>query len=102
MRYCFATLSTGAKQSATLAVKLAKEAILGDTVLKKFTISGERGFPALPQKELLDLKHNVFQKFPHYWQAPLDFELQWKSCCECIGQASKRLKDKDKGIGAIP
>ena len=86
---------------STLAVKLAKEAIFGDTVIRKCTVSGEREFPALPQNELQDLKRIIFQQFPHYWQAPLEFELQWKSCCECIGQDCKRLRDNNKGIGAM-
>ena len=51
---------------STLAVKLAKEAIFGDTVLKKCTISGERELPALPQKELLDLKRYL----PSEWSFP--------------------------------
>ena len=83
-------------KASTLAVKLAREAIFGDGILYRCTISGERGFPGLPQKELQDLKRIILQQFPQFWQAPIEFEPTWRSCCEAIGQACKRLRDKAK------
>ena len=83
-------------KALTLAVKLAREAIFGDGILYRCTISGERGFPGLPQKELQDLKRIILQQFPQFWQAPIEIEPTWRSCCEAIGQACKRLRDKAK------
>ena len=83
-------------KASTLAVKLAREAIFGDGILYRCTISGERGFPGLPQKELQDLKRIILQHFPQFWQVPIEFEPTWRSCCEAFGQACKRLWDKAK------
>ena len=42
---------------AILARKLAEKCYFGPTALKQCTVSGYRGEPALPIKELNDLKH---------------------------------------------
>ena len=78
-------------KASTLAVKLAREAFFGEDVLKKCTVSGERGFPGLPLQELQDLKNFLFKQFA---VTPMEFESVWKSCCTSIGQACKRLREK--------
>ena len=85
-------------KASTLAVKLAKEAFFGDNVLVRCTVAGGREFPGLPQKEMQELKGVMLRQFPQFWQAPVQFELTWKDCCESIGQACKRLRDKNKNV----
>ena len=81
-----------AKKLPTLAVKLAKEAVFGNDVLKKCTVAGERGFPGLPVRELEELKRILLMQLPQFWNTPLQFEPIWKNCCDSIGQACKRLR----------
>ncbi|KAL5486770.1 hypothetical protein EMCRGX_G019293 [Ephydatia muelleri] len=81
-------------KASTLAVKLAKEAFFGD----KCTVAGSREFPELPHKEMQELKGVMLRQFPQFWQTPVQFELTWKDCCESIGQARKRLRDKNKNV----
>ena len=85
-------------KASTLAVKWAKEAFFGDNVLVRCTVAGGREFPGLPQKEMQELKGVMLRQFPQFWQAPVQFELTWKDCCESIGQACKRLRDKNKNV----
>lgn len=47
-----------------LCVKLAREAIFGNAVLKRYTLRGWNGLPALPQMQLALLKTTVFEQFP--------------------------------------
>ena len=44
----------------TLAVKLANESFVGNEVLKRCTVMGCRDYPALPLKELNELKQVIF------------------------------------------
>ena len=85
-------------KASTLAVKLAKEAFFGDNVLVRCTVAGSREFPGLPHKEMQELKGVMLRQFPQFWQTPVQFELTWKDCCESIGQACKRLRDKNKNV----
>ena len=79
---------------ATLAVKLAREALFGDDVLSRCTVSGERAYPGLPVDKVNELKAAIFQQFPQYWTTKHEFEPLWKSCMESVGQACKRLRSK--------
>ena len=51
-------------KAPTLAMKLAKEAIFGDDVMKKCIPVGGRDLPGLPIPELQILKQTMFNKFP--------------------------------------
>ena len=82
----------GEAKAPTLAMKLAKEAIFGDEVMKKCTPVGGRDLPGLPVVELQMLKQAMFNKFPQYWQNPCEFEGIWSDCMSSIGQACKRLR----------
>lgn len=76
-----------------LAVKLAKECFFGEDILKKCTVMGCRNIPALPLKELNDLKQVIFKLFPSFWQNPAGFETEiWSQCVNSIGQLCKRLR----------
>ena len=77
-----------------LAVKLAKEALLGEEVLGKCTVSGYRDLPALPLDELNNLKQTIFQQFPNYWSTPEEFECVWQRAAESIGQCAKGVRKK--------
>ena len=81
----------GEAKAPTLAMKLAKEAVFSDEVMKKCTPVGGRGLPGLPVVELQMLKQAMFNKFPQYWQNPPEFEGLWSECMESIGQACKHL-----------
>ena len=54
----------GEVKAPTLAMKLAKEAIFGDDVMKKRIPVGGRDLPGLPIPELQILKQAMFNKFP--------------------------------------
>lgn len=81
------------KAIGTLAVKLASESFFGNEVLKKCTVMGLRDFPALPTKELNELKQVIFSLFPKYWNNVAEFEFKiWNLCSNSIGQLCKRLR----------
>ena len=79
---------------STLAVKIAREAVFGETVMKKCTAMGSRDLPGLPRKELFEIKKALFDLFPSYWSSCEEFESVWATCIESIGQACKRLRLK--------
>ncbi len=76
-----------------LATKLASQAYFGDRVLKRCMVLGYRNQPAMPIKQLNDLKQKVFSVFPQFWANPLDFEVSWAACTEAIGWSCKRLRN---------
>ena len=82
----------------TLARKLAEHSYFGVAVLKQCTIAGYRDEPALPIRELNDLKSQIFDLLPQFWTNPLEFEPVWTDCTVSIGQLCKtcRLKEKKK------
>ena len=71
----------------TLAMKLAKEAVFGEKILKQCTPLGGRGLPGLPTAELNNLKEILFRHSPQFWGNTAEFESVWSDCIECIGQA---------------
>lgn len=75
----------------TLAQRLASQSYFGDDVLSKCTVMGCRDSPALPLRELNQLKQKLFLLFPHFWANPLDFEETWSRCTISIGQRCKRI-----------
>ena len=75
-----------------LAVKLAREAIFGNAVLKRCTPRGWCNLPALPQVELNLLKVTLFRQFPRFWICPEEFERKWTTAQEALAQACKRLR----------
>ncbi len=79
-------------RAPTLAQKLAEEAYFGKHVLQACTVMGFRQYPALPVRELTDLKQMLFSLFPQLWNNPTEFEPVWAACTEAIGQKCKRLR----------
>ena len=77
-----------------LAVKLAREAVFGDAVLRRYTPKGWQDMPALPQRELNMLKTALYKNLPRYWSCPEAFEKKWTIAQEAIAQACKRLRSK--------
>ena len=75
-----------------LAVKLAREAIFDDDVLRRCTPRGWNDMPALPQIELNYLKAALFGQFPRFWSCPEQFEKLWATAQESLAQACKRLR----------
>ena len=77
-----------------LAVKLAREAIFGDDLLRKCTPRGWSDMPALPQAELNLLKCTLYEQFPRFWTCPEEYEKTWAIAQEAIAQACKRLRKR--------
>lgn len=77
---------------STLAVKIARDAVFGESVMRKCTAMGSRELPGLPRKELFEVKKALFDLFPSYWKSSEEFESVWATCIESIGQACKRLR----------
>ena len=75
----------------TLAQRLASQSYFGDDVMGRCTVMGCRDSPALPLRELNNLKLKLFLLFPQFWANPLDFEEIWTRCTIAIGQRCKRL-----------
>ena len=75
----------------TLAMKLAKEAVFGEKIMKQCTLLGGRGLPGLPTAELNNLKEILFRHSPQFWGNTAEFKSVWSDCIESIGQARKRL-----------
>ena len=53
-----------------LACRLATECFFGDSIMVRCTVHGFRDKPALPLKELIELKKVLFKHFPKYWSTP--------------------------------
>ena len=83
---------------STLAQRLASKSYFGDDVLEKCTVMGCRDHPALPLKELNDLKQKIFSLFPQFWANPIQFEDTWTNCANAIGQRCKRNKRKGYNV----
>ena len=79
-------------RNATLARKLAEKCYFGATALKQCTVSRYRGEPALPIKELNDLKTQIFTLLPQFWGNPVEFESIWTTCTVSIGQLYKTIR----------
>ena len=87
-------LVTKHNSPATLAQRLARRAVFGDDCLIQCTPLGSSIYLALPQKELFNLKKNIFSLYPHLWSKPGEFELVWLKCRTAIEQACWRLRRK--------
>ncbi|KAL5506197.1 hypothetical protein EMCRGX_G007791 [Ephydatia muelleri] len=74
------------KNAGSLAIELAKDALFGDDVLKLCTPMDTRSLPALPMKELQQLKTISFKRFPQYANSPKEFEELWKICMIAVQQ----------------
>ena len=74
-----------------LAVKLSREAIFGDQLMRQCTVRGCRGLPALPYDGLKVLKDALLSVFPQYWNNT-GFEPLWASSLDSVGQCCKRLR----------
>ena len=89
----YASLRTESK-IGVLAIKLAREAIFGDDLLRKCTPRGWNDMPALPQAELNLLKCTLYEQFPRFWTCPEAYEKTWAIAQEAIAQACKRLRKR--------
>ena len=82
----------GEKNAGSRAIKLAKDALFGDEVLKLCTPMGNRSLPALPTKELQQHKAIIYQQFPQYANPPSEFDELWKTCINAVQQFRKHLR----------
>ena len=77
----------------TLAVKLAREAYFGPSIMMKCTVRGTSGLPALPEKQLTNLKQFLYKlSVPRFVSSKVEFENVWKSSIESVGQACKNYR----------
>ena len=77
----------------SMAVKLAKESIFGEEIMRKSTVKGCRNLAPLPENGLLKSKESLLAVFPQYWDSPTLFEPLWAKSLEAVGQACKRLRN---------
>ena len=68
----YSSLRTEGKSGA-LTVKLTRDAIFGDSVLKRCTPQGWKDLPALPLTELNQLNTILYRQFPRFWSGPEQF-----------------------------
>ena len=59
-------------------------------------MGGARDEPALPLKELNELKLKIFSFLPETWGNPLDFEETWTECTVSIGEECKKQRNLGK------
>ena len=64
----------------TLAMKLAKEAVFGEKIMKQCTPLGGRGLPGLPTAELNNLKEILFRHSLQFWGNTAEFKSVWSDC----------------------
>ena len=83
----------GPGKAGTLALKLAKQCLFGEDVLRRCTPLGTPTLPALPRAEMMQLKAIMLQQFPQYWNCVEEFEPIWKQCLEAVQQCCKRLRN---------
>jgi len=79
-----------------LGVKIAREALYGDDIMKQCTPKGWHDLPALSQGQLFQLKTTLCNQFPRYWSCPEAFEKKWATVQEAVAQACKRLRNLKK------
>ena len=80
----------------SLAIKLAREAYFGPSIMEKCTIKGIGSHHALPKKELNNMK--LYLKnlcVPKIVSTIIEFEVVWKNCLESVGQSCKALRSKN-------
>ena len=84
---------TSTSKVSTLAVRISRDAVFGEKVMKQCTALGGRDLPGLPREELYEIKKSVFDLFPMFWKNKEDFESVWAGCIDAIGQACKRFRN---------
>ena len=80
----------------TLAAKLASEAFFDQAVLARCSPMGmgkRKPRPALPNKELNQIKQIVLNNYPIYWGCPQEFEPMWRRAISCIGSECWKARD---------
>ena len=62
------------------------------------TAQGHAEKPGLPLTELhvIQLKEEIRNTLPQYWNAPHEMELIWSKCTEAISQGCKQLRSKKR------
>ena len=98
-KWSYRCMLVDSKMSA-VAVKLAREVFLGDSVLERCSPRRDGKAPALPHEVLNTLKMTLFEMFPSYWSIPENFEQKWMLAQEAIAQQCKQLRKK-KGISLL-
>ena len=59
---------------STLALRIARDAVFGEEVMRQCTVMGNREYPGLPRPELFQIKETLYSLFPELWNAPEEFE----------------------------
>ena len=77
-----------------LAVKLAREAYFGQTLMSQCTVYGYKGLPALPKDSLLQLKNKLLSLHPQFLNTPVEFESYWKTAVDALNYAMAKQRSK--------
>ena len=59
---------------STLALRIARDAVFGEEVMRECTVMENREYPGLPRPELFKIKQTLYSLFPELWNAPEEFE----------------------------
>ena len=78
------------EKASRLAVKLAKESVFGEEVMRQCTVFGTRQLPGLPREELFQLKKAASTSSPNSGATLLNLSLCGKTVVS-VNQASKSL-----------
>ena len=78
----------------TMAVVLAREAFFGEDVMRQCTTKGYGDKPGLPLTELMQLKEELRNLYPHFMTSQAEFEEKWVKICDALSQACKRMRHK--------
>ena len=94
--------SVFAGKMRVLAHKLAKEAVIGASVMKRCTPRGVSHYPALPTDSMYSIKQILLTTFTQYWDKPAAFESEWLKCVEAIERVCCDLRKIDSGFRRNP
>ena len=76
-----------------LACKLAREAVFGEEVKRRYTPMGNREHNALPSVELKSLKGTIFTHLSHFFRDHIEFEPVWEKWNPAILQTFSSFKN---------
>ena len=77
-----------------LAVRLAREAYFGQTLMNKCTVHSYKDLPALPIDSLLQLKKKILSQQPQFLTTPVEFESYWKTAVDALNHAMAKQRSK--------
>lgn len=78
--------------TSRFALKLAREAVIGEAVIIRCTPYGKSYYPGLPVDSLYTIKQVILNNFPQFWDKLEDFEKEWVKCVKGIERYASKLR----------